>query len=786
MKRLVGFDLNGWNDFSVRNWVEVAGQETSNKQKRVIHGGIGSVVVQVENNGPQPPKFIGGVQALRAPHGRGAGWGRIGTGGNRKALQHLLEHPQKHISEITSAICAMAGTRKATVVLAIPDTPTLDEDHQEALLKSLQSLRSSRRLLVWRPVLAVLAALDQCVDIQWDNINSIGVIGHTSKGFTSQRLELRKDKRFAPERKNPGQSRNSALGLESLLRQAKEALKQRCANPHKSAHVEASQLPWMLALGHHCEAEPLRKWDGSWEIVTPPAGFVGKEATIPKGFAENLANCDAILFETPTIGAVRHQVVESLEMHFDRKIYCLKPQAIALGAWEAARRLSENLPIYYDFLPQISTIVQNVDGAKNFDLIPADTLLPAGQSYRSRQPARLALMSGMEKIKVYLKKETDETPRRAIVPLSIPPRCSTPVELHLQQTPASGRARLTLISEAFAGPLVVDWEQAEELGKSWEEIIKSLEPEKPTVPNRVVLRCGIEPWSTQNRIRGLEDLLEQELDKDQPNWKVLAGKLAGRLFEKYPISSDGNYPDNLSDKAKSLLESAISRAEKDVRKRLRGYGTNTNDSLKFLTWSFHKCPEYIVPHLLDGVEADTGTHPFVQSGGSKTLMLQGVGRTARDPQHQRRVFDYLLRLPRDKWKKNQIACAAFLLSRTDSAPAELDREEINIIASVAEAKVLEAVKALEAGSAFTSAYIYGPYLLVGLLRWRLCEPWALVIGRDNVADRLKVATEKLKDHLPWHMVDIKEVLEDVCKELEGKGNNPDILLDLEGMILKRN
>lgn len=167
-------------------------------------------------------------------------------------------------------------------------------------------------------------------------------------------------------------------------------------------------------------------------------------------------------------------------------------------------------------------------------------------------------------------------------------------------------------------------------------------------------------------------------------------------------------------------------------------------------------------------------------------MLQAIGRTARDPEHQKRAFKHLLQLPLGRWKKDQIACAAFLLSRNDSAPLLLKRGEVDFLAQVAERKVLEAV-----GRDFTSAYIYGPYLLVGLLRWRLRDPWALVVGRDPVADRLLSATRALMAHLTrrmsWdsNLQRYHAILDQVCEELEGKGSNPDILIDLEGLASSR-
>lgn len=133
-----------------------------------------------------------------------------------------------------------------------------------------------------------------------------------------------------------------------------------------------------------------------------------------------------------------------------------------------------------------------------------------------------------------------------------------------------------------------------------------------------------------------------------------------------------------------------------------------------------------------------------------------------------------------------MACAAFMLSRTDSAPLLLDREAVNFIARVAENKIREAV-----GQEFSARYSYGPYLLVGLLRWRLKDPWALVAGKDPLADRLLEATKELVKSLKRRMardarlVSHHQVLTQVCEELEGKGSNPDLLVDLESLTRGR-
>jgi hypothetical protein len=720
------------------------------------------------------------MQALRAPHGRGPGWGEIGRLENRMQVTDLLRNPSAYQAEIASALEAMADSRSAFAVLAVPDVPGFGENHQDALLNSMRKLRPRRSLLVWRPVLAILAALDLKLP---ESAQLVGVVGHTGDGFTAQKMKMRHGPTRAPERREAGREYVSALGLGDMLADAQKELRARSQSPKRADHLNSSPNAWKLALGHPCEVEPVRRENGQWELITPPPPRSIELDKLPEALRGDLESCDWVILETPLKGSRRETLREGLADLIGRPVLAVGPEDIALGGLEAARRLADTLPVYFDFLPQISTIVQHSNKAINYDLVPRDALLPAGTIYRSEMPARLGLHAGSTEIKVYLLKEGNPRPRLAVVSVSTPPLGQVSVELHVEQAPASGGAKLTLESKAFSSPLVVNWEKAEEIDMPWDELIESLEPELPTVPNRLVLPCGMDNWEDLVNRPGLLSLLNVEVNALLPNWGRLANKISNRPFGYYAVSSDGDVPVDLPKDAAELFEKVISSAEADVQLRLAKTGGSTdNHSLRFLTWLFRKCPGWLVLSMIEALDAPIGQHVFVQTHQSRTLMLQGLGRIAREREDQRRIFDHLLGVPFNKWNKNQMACAAFLLSRTDSAPKLLKREEVEFIGDLVIKKLHDAL-----GQNFTTRYSYGPYLLVGLLRWRLVDPRALVAGQDLLADRLLQSTQNLVADLATHLKDqphlarYHAVLVQVCEEISGHGSNPDILIDLENL-----
>ena len=782
MRRLVGYDLTGWRDFAVRSWLEQTDHELGEYSKQIVSGGTGGVVVRL-GTGCQQHNLMGGMQALRAPHGLGEGWGSIGSAKNRERVADMLADPTRYVPEIAAALRALADPQDTdhllttTAVLAIPDTAD-NEREQEGLLEALRQLRvSSDSLLIWRPVLACLVAFEggSC-----DGIDRVGIVGHDASGLTSQLLVIREVRgQRAPERREAGHTHVWEAGLDTLLNCARQTLEAATEVSRFPNHLTWARCVVPLALGESPTPEVVRHDDGSWEIIRPPAPQPSTLPPVPPALVDHLSTCEMVLVDTPTTGPVRDALVALLASAIPVTVTPLDHHDIARGGLIAAGRVARGEPVYFDFLPQISTIVQDAASARNYDLVQNEEPLPAGRIYRSAKPAQLGIPVGMKQVKVYLRKEAVDECRLAIVPLPAPADRAANVHLHIEQTPAAGRARLTLASDIFPAPRTVNWETATPQEKSWEALIESLQPTPPGIPNRQVLPCGLEVWHGKGGWPGLQSTLIRATKSGPIQWNELATLMSARPGGRYAVSSDGELPVGLTHDATMALEVVTEAAEDHVRDRLRGRVKDDNESLRFLTWQFRRCPIWIVPHLLKALESRVGRHAFVQHHASRQLIYQALGRVVTEPDDLRRVFDHLLAINVQDWRRNQLASAAQLLARTD-APVRLDRGEIDTLGEV----VIHANRRAIGGK-YQTSYIYTPYVLVGLLRTRHRDPFSLVVGTDSLADRLLESTQDviadMHQHFP-HDISISKyrgVLKECCKGLAGHGLRPDILVEID-------
>ena len=471
-----------------------------------------------------------------------------------------------------------------------------------------------------------------------------------------------------------------------------------------------------------------------------------------------------------------------MKIRLSVEVCALPPTTVATGARVAAGRLDDGEPVYFDFLPQISTIVSGEDGARNFDLISRKDLVPAGETFWRRAPVKFVILAGRDRISVFIRKETVPEPRLANVSLGKQIAETTPVELSVEQQPVSGRALLKLSSPAFITPLVVDFETAKPQEKSWNEIIESLERPQPTIPDRMVLPNGLEVWDGTAFGQGLSEILEQNKALDDPNWKLLAQTMSSRPNGRYALNSDGQPPEEVSDADLAALDQMLIRAEREVHRRIAANDNTDNDPLRFATWAFRRCPLSLVEPMLEALDSAVGKHPLLPTGGAWTLIYQALGRTMQDKKSMRHVMDHLFERPSSAWNKNHVACVGFLISRTNEALGQLRRNEIDYLATVV-ARGLED----ETGGNYNATFIYLPILLVGLLRWRMVEPYALVSKWDRAADQMGDALNGVIDDLASRRLTVPRLQRHhdlLCKsrdELAGEGGHSNLLVEIHGL-----
>jgi hypothetical protein len=746
MRRLAGFDIDGWSDLVCRNWRIEEGEERA-EDCAIIPGGTASSIVVLED-GSGGQTLVGGPQAALAPQGRGNGWGHVGRPELRRSLARTLadslESPACAADDLAASLEALAP-RPAAGVLAIPDTGAWGDLRREPLLEAMRRARITRRMLAWRPVLACLGG---CGSDMPDR-TSLGVITHEPEGFGVQTLTLRRGAVTAPERSREGRLVQSALGYRGLAESALTALLEAAgSSPWAARPLGASGLAERIALGEPPERTLVRLDNGDWLELEPPA--FDPAVAMPALPAEALSGCGKLVLETKAIGIVADRVQSAVERALGRAVERLPPTAVADGALVAARRLSERQPVYYDFLPRIRTIVTGPSGPEDADLVPPEALLPAGEEYRSETPAEFGLRPGQNRIDIWLDREGSPHPKRASVEVPAPAERRETVLLSLAQTPAAGRARLTLAAESWPARVDLRWEEAEEDPRDWEAIKQSIRP-RPGIPDRLVLPSSLYPWQRRG---GLGELLRRDGFMRRPDWRALARLLRskqrdprGRFPTGYALDSDGGFPTGLGQALRRRMQTLLEKLGEDVDRAVAGGEPPADGALNVATWCFRSCPRRIVPNVVEAVaRLDAAPAHPLHGHGRKRLLLQGLGRIAWTRGEVRDAFDALFMTDTAKWGVDHVAAAFFLLSRTDHGPAVLSEDRAHRLAiricELIEGDLDERPELLERGG--LSIFNYGPGLVAGLLRQRLIDPYVLVAGQSRDADRMLVAIERVQ------------------------------------------
>ena len=509
----------------------------------------------------------------------------------------------------------------------------------------------------------------------------MGIISHSNNGFDLQTIGLKshnhQDRRIlVPNARKLVYRANMLPGYDRLFNIAIEQLNS--INSDRFLDVKQSKNIATLGLGRNAKSELLRSRNGLWRELTPPLNFEIPEIEFSDEHRElliQLNECDFLVFETFTEGRLRSRLHATIEHVLGRDVELLSDEAIAKAALFAAERYAKDIPIYFDYLPQISTIVQTGLEPTNFDLIDQSETLRAGTVYRSKKPAILGTQAGQQEIEIYLKKEGDLQPRQARVQLPVAATSTHSVSVYVEQTPAQGRAAIQIYAVDLGLSQTIDFQAAEVLDETWEEILEKIQIGAVPIPERIVIAADIEKWLDGDDGEGLISLINREVDKEYPNWELLSNGM-----DFYAISSDGDLPKDIDLRTKENLNKLSHRAVEQFKLRLNGDTQGDNLPLRFLTWQFKRCPQEVCASLINFWQhhgESNFIHPITRHDRSWVLVFQGVGRAVFDEKLELSALSKLLSIPVKDWAwERHTACASLLVSRSKTAHKHLNAEMV--------------------------------------------------------------------------------------------------------------
>lgn len=783
--KLCGYDLNGLVDRVAKNWTFTARGDTLIGGEHLSQPIFAPSIVRLL--GDRKPCWVGGAQASFAPHGRGGGWGDIGKVENRMLVREVLADQGADRDQLAACMSGLASGARFSVV-SIDEHDAAIEQLQERLISAIAKARLGRPLLVWRSVLVVLGQLlDAGEAFAPKDKMKVGVISHNASGLSLQTLILRSTNleagpEFAPERRQNAELVATSQGYDGLLKRAQTKFERKI----DLSSEQCAQFEAQLKLALHGRSDEVLTRNSRGAFVHIPAFDCSAEQEPIEGDVfGKLDGCDIVLFETLSEGSSRKFLFEDIQRRLSLPLILTKPEVVARGALEAARRLSNGYPVYFDFLPTISTIVLKDFSAKNFDLVNADETLPAGRIYRSKSPAKFAMQPGQSSISIYLKKQMIDRPRKAKIDIGAGADEIVPVGLSVEQAPAAGRAKLIVESPSLSRQFFIDWDTAEELSQTWGELLEELSERSASIPKRLVLPSSMDLWNGIDGNDGIADIVTREALKKSPDWETLAKAFSRSYKRAYPITSEGEIPKDVDDDVLRSLDDLTNRAMADVMDRLEARRPGENETLQFLTWQFKRVDPKLTSELLQILHErnSKGRHATVRYPASWVLFYQGVGRTCSDTTREQEAINVMLHNSNAPWNwRHQTAALAFILSRSDTAPMHLSQSEVSFLTS----KALEEFSE-QLGTKYTK-FNYAPFLIGGLMRWRLKSPNAFMLGSDPLAEKVQAAILKTIADLQrlsrygWQEKAKAErytiVLEGLLDELNGVSSNPDLLMDL--------
>jgi len=799
MQRPVGLDLNGWRDFAARGWTD-DGRDAPADVAASLDGGFGGVVVSHSG------VTVGGPQAILSPIGRGKGWSDIGAQEKRRDLRSVWpallagSADPNFLRDLRVAADALT-VRADAIGLCMPDRPEMAEAGQQALLHALAGMRRPVATLIWRSVALTLAALDGGLLREARNGLHVLCVIHASDGLEVQRLVLRALSDhpgwLAPERGGPGTVLCPEVGLARLADKAVGAVL--AAHPRladRTSEIPRLPLALLLAAENPSEPEVIRRDNGTWTLVQPPAAFRLIWAELAA--APVLEAADTVLLHTPLPPRHREGLAAWLGVDAGRCQF-MAADAAAIGARHALRRIALGIPHYLDRLDQVSLAVLGPSGPLFEDLIRPEATVPGNREYVSNPITSMVWPADMNTAQFFIRKGAREI-RTWTTPEMPAPERNQRLDIRLRQKPAQGWANLLITApgweELRREPIRLEWSALQVDPRSADEVLEALRGPPPIVPEPVHYPPEIGLWDGSLRQPGLRVLLRRVGQGQHGSLHGLADALGSpysRLNPNgtwssrcYAVGTDGSLPPELDSETIRLFNDTIAGISDDLMRRLRrGQGPGNNDALRCLSWCFAACPQAVVDELATVVRLHQQgrSHPWLRQVQAVVVVYQGLGRVLTDAALLREMIP---RLADGSTSRDRLGAIAAMLSRPAATPSVVYNLEGPGVPALAE-RLVNTLAGLQQQGRFGVHLKYALLAVGGLLRVRLLEKWALVADRSQPAARLAKELDAIASWLAVHQTGVagaiakRESAEGIAQILRARGGRPDILISVEAL-----
>lgn len=835
MGSLIGIDMNGVRDALAR----CEGADAPD-QPEIVDLGVHSGFIRLQSGDDEV--WLGGAPTELAPHGRGPGWGRLGSAENRMDVLRVLEEIPKADSgdatrqAWTSALPRVVGDADLAV-FAVPDTSACDETFRHRYLGLLKGVARLRPLLLWRPVAAILGWMGSTAGLSQDRPGrNAAILSLMVDGVHLSVLSLKEERHggvrlVVPQRSGPGRTAGASFRGKVLVDEARKWLVRESGLPDKV--LESGALsPWRFATGRKPVPELVRLPDNrGWrKLPQLDCSCPGPdERDVDEDFLEGLRTADVLLVEGPFADnrAWREGVLKAVNTRQPTRqplpVVTLDHEAVARGCLAAAVRQRLGQPIYFDFLPQLQINAMVDQKPKFVDLIAHGQRCRGGESFRASAPGDYFIDKGAEELALWLFKEGFERGRKARPRLPAVADRSYRLSVSVEQVPGQGFAEVCISSLEFdrlrRSPVTLDWTDMEETEQTREEILSELAEQCRTAlawPDTAVKPGNPSAWWSGHPGGDLvvllaayrtAPLLSDGIDKNvwqklkalrqrfvQPGALPFPKPILPSAF--HALRSDGRLPEpmdacHVPEDAGTELDETLGKLERDLAVLQHRFGQGIDrevlgDILGFASWCFWRCPVRIADVLL-GTYGGTYSYSIHSS-----LLCHGVARVVSTTDQLRRYFKAL------EWR---LACKPAMTTADYGGLARVlgtSKEAARILGQALADRIVEKTASTiqdendkKIGHAYKARFKTALRMLAALLRHRQGRP-DFLDPDDPAAGRLLGVLDKAKQRVGLAVTTAPPgaarrlranavIIGELKEFIHLKGGNPNLIMHIDAL-----